>query len=149
MPITKKSVFRIVVRDDNPIIRDHRVHGVRILPGVTLLDSVYRLGAGVVGNTRFELRNIVFRQAIATAGGFDRRVEFEFVPQGTGLWQVAVRSQRMGAEAPAAPSWDLNATCVVAPVPELQWEPGRGIDPKQFVASAERQWSMDAFYDHT
>ncbi|MBE4751861.1 SDR family NAD(P)-dependent oxidoreductase [Corallococcus sp. ZKHCc1 1396] len=69
-----------VIRNDDYVVRDHRVHGARIMPGVTFLDMVYRGLARFWEPWRVELKNILFRHPIVTSEEFDRRVKFSFVP---------------------------------------------------------------------
>ncbi|MEV6613189.1 SDR family NAD(P)-dependent oxidoreductase [Streptomyces sp. NPDC051051] len=86
---------------DNPIVDDHRVHGVRTLPGVTFLDIVYRLlaergiepgGAG--------LSDVLFVEPLTTTEGFDREVTVLLEPDGA-ITRVTATSWRVRDGAPA------------------------------------------------
>ncbi|MGA6163600.1 SDR family NAD(P)-dependent oxidoreductase [Amycolatopsis magusensis] len=71
---------RLVLRADNPIVDDHRVHGVRTLPGVTFLDLVCRaLTERGFDLGRVELRNVLFVEPVVTTEEFDREIDIEFL----------------------------------------------------------------------
>jgi amino acid adenylation domain-containing protein len=146
MPSKTKSAFSISIRHTNPIMRDHRIHGVSVLPGVALLDTLYRLGKKLVGHSGFELQNIVFLEAIATHADFHQHVEFQFEQRDSGGWRVEIRSQRVFDESALRSQWVLNATCVLAVLAQLEPSEPAELDPMQFIGSADSQWSMEAFY---
>ncbi|MHC6630359.1 SDR family NAD(P)-dependent oxidoreductase [Streptomyces globosus] len=69
----------VVVRGTDPVLRDHRVHGTRILPGVSFLDMIYRiLRARGVDTSRVELRRVLFRNPVAAGPDFDTELRLEF-----------------------------------------------------------------------
>ncbi|MFD3806992.1 SDR family NAD(P)-dependent oxidoreductase [Streptomyces sp. NPDC058619] len=69
----------VVVRGTDPVLRDHRVHGTRILPGVSFLDMIYRiLRARGVDTSRVELRRVLFRNPVAAGPDFDTELRVEF-----------------------------------------------------------------------
>lgn len=77
----KNNHFRMktIMTYDNYIVRDHRVHNVRIMPGVTFLDMICR----IMKKKHFvmdqlELRNVLFKEAISTGESFDRKVILSF-----------------------------------------------------------------------
>ncbi|MFH8786799.1 SDR family NAD(P)-dependent oxidoreductase [Streptomyces roseoverticillatus] len=80
---------------DNPIVDDHRVHGVRTLPGVTFLDIVHRLlvarGIPLDGT---ELGDVLFVEPVVTTESFDRELTVELVPDGAGF-HVTATSRRV------------------------------------------------------
>ena len=88
---TKTFTCSAILQNDNPILRDHRVHGVRIMPGVVFLDMVFRaLRDRGFDIADVELRDILFIEPIATTERFDRKVSLSFTPHDAqGLrWQV-------------------------------------------------------------
>ncbi|MCQ8769834.1 SDR family NAD(P)-dependent oxidoreductase [Streptomyces telluris] len=84
----------LLLNRDNPIVDDHRVHGVRTLPGVTFLDIVHRLlvahGIPLEGT---ELNDVLFVEPVVTTESFDRELTVELVPDGAGF-QVTATSRR-------------------------------------------------------
>ncbi|MCX2729173.1 SDR family NAD(P)-dependent oxidoreductase [Saccharopolyspora sp. NFXS83] len=72
----------MVVRGDDPVLRDHRVHGTRILPGVSFLDMIYRVlvARGVPTGTA-ELRRVLFRNPVAVAEGGSSRLRLRFAAE--------------------------------------------------------------------
>ncbi|MFF7388032.1 SDR family NAD(P)-dependent oxidoreductase [Streptomyces scabiei] len=84
----------VVVRGTDPVLSDHRVHGTRILPGVSFLDMIYRiLRARGVDTTRVELRRVLFRNPVAAAAEFDTALRFAFTGDGDG-YHVSVTGTR-------------------------------------------------------
>lgn len=65
----------VVIRAKDPVVRDHRVHGVRVLPGVALLDLVFRSLRGKgVDTAGVEARRVVFRRPVTCRPGQDVEV---------------------------------------------------------------------------
>ncbi|MBM7077194.1 SDR family NAD(P)-dependent oxidoreductase [Micromonospora humida] len=92
---------RLRVTGNHPIVDDHRVHGVRTLPGVTFLDIVYRLldGCGIepggVG-----LSDVLFVSPLTTGGDVDREVTVALEPDGE-VVRVTATSRRVADGVPA------------------------------------------------
>ncbi|MFD5410306.1 SDR family NAD(P)-dependent oxidoreductase [Streptomyces nojiriensis] len=78
-------ICSVVVRGTDPVLRDHRVHGTRILPGVSFLDMIYRiLRARGVDTSRVELRRVLFRNPVAAGPDFDTELRVEFTADADG-----------------------------------------------------------------
>ncbi|MFD3806989.1 SDR family NAD(P)-dependent oxidoreductase [Streptomyces sp. NPDC058619] len=83
------------LKRDNPIVDDHRVHGVRTLPGVTFLDIVYRLlAARAVPLDRTELSDVLFVEPVVTTDSFDRELTVDIAPDGA-VFRVTATSRRI------------------------------------------------------
>src|SRR5262245_5151257 len=66
---------QFTVRDTDPLVNSHRVQDIHILPGVSMLDAVYKtLQAQRMDLTALALRNIVFHEPIVTNEQIDRKV---------------------------------------------------------------------------
>ncbi|MFF9644157.1 SDR family NAD(P)-dependent oxidoreductase [Kitasatospora aureofaciens] len=79
---------------DNPIVDDHRVHGVRTLPGVTFLDIVQRLlAANDFPLERTGLSDVLFVEPVVTTEAFDRELTVEAEPDGD-VYRVTATSRR-------------------------------------------------------
>ncbi|NBE80079.1 SDR family NAD(P)-dependent oxidoreductase [Micromonospora rubida] len=73
----------VLVRGTDPVLRDHRVYGTRILPGVSFLDMIYRiLRARGVDTARAELRRVLFRTPVAAGVDFDTTLTLRFTASG-------------------------------------------------------------------
>ncbi|MFF8433572.1 SDR family NAD(P)-dependent oxidoreductase [Streptomyces bacillaris] len=110
---------------DNPIVDDHRVHGVRTLPGVTFLDIVYRLLAergiepGDAG-----LSDVLFVEPLTTTEGFDREVTVLLEPDGE-TTRVTATSRRVHDGAPADDGQTTHLRAVLrVGLPALTGSPG-------------------------
>ncbi|MGW3045379.1 SDR family NAD(P)-dependent oxidoreductase [Kitasatospora sp. NPDC001159] len=89
----------VVVRGTDPVLRDHRVHGTRILPGVSFLDMIYRiLLAHGVDTERVELRRLLFRNPAAAGPDFDTEVTIRFTADGDGYRVSATGTRRPSGE---------------------------------------------------
>ncbi|MEV4432758.1 SDR family NAD(P)-dependent oxidoreductase [Streptomyces sp. NPDC049585] len=86
----------VVVRGTDPVLRDHRVHGTRILPGVSFLDMIYRiLRARGIDTARAELRRVLFRNPVAAGADFDTELRLQFTADGDGGdYRVSVTGTR-------------------------------------------------------
>jgi len=82
----------ITIKYANLIMRDHRVHGVRIMPGVTFLDMLYRiLKARGIDLNGVQFTDVVFSRPVETTETYDRRLQFSLVP-GDAFWKIDVTS---------------------------------------------------------
>nr|WP_052410221.1 SDR family NAD(P)-dependent oxidoreductase [Paenibacillus durus] len=144
----KDFKYVTVISNDDYVVSDHRVHGVRIMPGVTFLDMLLRiLKSEGIDESAVELRNIIFQEAIATTEDYDRRIEVSLVNEHSRL-RVTVKSQRIyhpsvgAADSP----WDINFMCelnIAAPaVPRM-------INIDQLKADAVTVRDLDDAYAYT
>lgn len=77
------KTFATTIRNDDFIVRDHRVHGVRVLPGVTFIDLIYRSLAGTGIDTRqIALQNLLFKEPVVTSEDYDRALDISVAPYG-------------------------------------------------------------------
>lgn len=68
--------YRTILSSTDPLVDDHRVHGVRTLPALAFLDLLYRLlGAEGFALDRTELRDVRFAQPVVITEEFDREIE--------------------------------------------------------------------------
>ncbi|SPE63560.1 Polyketide synthase PksJ [Streptomyces netropsis] len=81
---------------DNPIVDDHRVHGVRTLPGVTFLDIVCRLlAARDIPLDGTELSDVLFVEPVVTTESFDRELVIALEPDpDSDVFHVTATSRR-------------------------------------------------------
>ena len=133
-------IWKTVIHHDNPIVRDHRVHGVRILPGVTFLDVILRsLQAEGQDPWSWELRNVIFHQPAATAPERDVavRVTLHLVGDGPAR-RVTVSGQAPGESWRDLVEADLR--------PALDGDDDAAMDPAEITDNAERTVNLDAIY---
>ncbi|MER7013149.1 SDR family NAD(P)-dependent oxidoreductase [Saccharopolyspora sp. NPDC000359] len=96
---------RLTLTSDNPIVDDHRVHGVRTLPGVTFLDVVHRvLDERGLALEHTELREVLFVEPVVVTEEFDREIDLELTWQ-SGYYQVVARSRKVRGGEPVDPGW--------------------------------------------
>ncbi|MFQ6329964.1 SDR family NAD(P)-dependent oxidoreductase [Nocardia sp. CWNU-33] len=103
--------FATTVLADDPVVRDHRVHGVRILPGVVYLDMILRAAmAAGYAPADLVIREVFFHRPVALDSGGAVRIAFR-VEASSG--RVRIDVQRLDSGEPTGPI-ELVAECVVA-----------------------------------
>ncbi|WP_419888930.1 SDR family NAD(P)-dependent oxidoreductase [Paenibacillus xylanexedens] len=108
LPATESFLQRL--RHSDYFVRDHRVHGVCTLPGVVLLDMVYRLSGSHLRTTSIELRDIVFIQPIVTSTDFDVDIMLTlYMKMDEG--QVTIHSRKVPKDGEPPSSDVLNMEC--------------------------------------
>lgn len=78
----------------NPLVRDHRVHGKHILPGLSYIDLIFQVfqGHGLEWDT-LELRNLVIHQPLLVTREQGVLLEIHCQETREGLWQVEAAGQ--------------------------------------------------------
>ncbi|MCX8131441.1 MAG: SDR family NAD(P)-dependent oxidoreductase [Clostridia bacterium] len=139
----QSRMFLQKIKNSNYIVRDHRVHGVRVLPGVTLLDMVYRLSKAAVGTQSIELRNIVFKKPVVTSEEFDADVFVSFEAMDS-CWRVEITSQKQKNDNPVGADQDENMECMLYIKPDSDYS--KKVDVAGLIHSADHQLDMDSIY---
>lgn len=133
------------ITHNNWIVRDHRVHGVRIVPGVTFLDIIHRLVKEELALDHITLKNVLFHQPLATSERFDRVFFTRFTPAANNAWQVDISSQKIKGETVVSPTREKHLSCILVPVlSDDVAEPPFAI--QAFIDNADAQWDMDDVY---
>ncbi|MEK3684974.1 SDR family NAD(P)-dependent oxidoreductase [Paenibacillus sp. FSL R10-2736] len=139
--------FSTVIKNSNYIVRDHRVHGVRIMPGVTLLDMIYRFLQTKGINLRdIELRKVLFSEPVSTSGQYDKKIQISFTKKADG-YEVVAQSRKIKEHELLDSTWDENLRC------ELHLSPARAgerksIDIQQIKSLSHRVEDMDHAYSY-
>ncbi|MGO4775596.1 hypothetical protein AB4084_08820, partial [Lysobacter sp. 2RAB21] len=114
------------------IPRDHRVHAVRVVPGVTFFDLVLRaLQARGIDVWRLELADVLFSEPVAVDADRGRRVALSVEQRSPQEWSVRASSRVEGDE--DAP-WRENFACTArftdapAPPPDTLRADGESLD---------------------
>ncbi|MCR4443018.1 MAG: SDR family NAD(P)-dependent oxidoreductase, partial [Peptococcaceae bacterium] len=139
----KKETFLQKIKYGNYIVRDHLVHGIRTLPGVTLLDMVYRLAETYLGTKDIELRDVLFNQPVVVSERFDKHLHVTFTP-GESCWKVTVASQKVKDGLFVEERHDQNMECLLLLREDIN--KGKKLDVNGFINNSTRQWDMDDLY---
>lgn len=103
--------FSTIMKNDNYIVRDHRVHDVRIMPGVTFLDMIFRLLKSKGFNLQeVELRKVLFQEPVATTEEYDKKIHITF-DKVSDYWVVKANSQKIKDNTVLNSNWDENLYC--------------------------------------
>jgi len=131
------------ITNDNFIVRDHHVHHVPILPGVTYIDIVYRVFKEYLDADKMELKNILFHSPLATSPEFDCKVDLVINPIPNG-YKVRISSRKIKDEVLLTEETVLNAECEVFLCDEMESRPS--IDIQKLIADSFRVIDMDEVY---
>nr|WP_127483821.1 SDR family NAD(P)-dependent oxidoreductase [Paenibacillus ehimensis] len=143
LPTTDTFVQRL--RHSDYFVQHHRVHGICTLPGVVLLDMVYRLSASSLRTQAIELRNVVFKQPIVTSEQFDIDIYAAFT-QFEDYTEITVSSRKVLSDKNA----DTDAAVVVNMECQLYMLYGTEAERRPGIPALNRQadkrWDMDEVY---
>ncbi|HEU5333226.1 MAG TPA: SDR family NAD(P)-dependent oxidoreductase [Actinocrinis sp.] len=136
-------VSRVVVTRNDFILRNHRVHGVAVLPGVAFLDIVYRmLVAAGADHERAVVRNVVFAEAVAAAESLDREISCAISSSRNGVRRITAKSRWLREGRPCS-AWRENLTAELVhrddPAPPV-------LDLDALRSSAVRIGDMEELY---
>lgn len=135
-----------MMKHSNYIVRDHRVHGVRIMPGVTMLDIIYRfLISRKVDTSKIELREVTFLEPVSTTEEYDRKISISFEKEGE-HYKISVQSQKVKGNEILDSHWNDILKC------ELHWISSlperKKIDIEQIKNESNRIEDMDYAYSY-
>ncbi|ERH59378.1 MULTISPECIES: type I polyketide synthase [Bacillus amyloliquefaciens group] len=137
--------FTLTIKHTDYIVRDHRVHGTRIIPGVTFLDMIYRMALSKgLPIEELECQNILYLEPVATSDTFDReiRIRFQGLEQG---WEIQAKSRKVKDDRILDESWDENMTCRLMPkIPESM----SSINIDEIKHASVREADMEICYDY-
>src|SRR5581483_7167114 len=86
---------RFLLSSENPIVRDHRVHGEHLLPGLAYIDLLYQIFRQRGHEAqRLMLCNVSIYHPLAMGRDEDVLLEVICTQSHQGFWQVVVQGQR-------------------------------------------------------
>jgi acyl transferase domain-containing protein/NAD(P)-dependent dehydrogenase (short-subunit alcohol dehydrogenase family)/acyl carrier protein len=136
-------VIRQILRNDNFIVRDHHVYEVRTLPGVALLDMIYRLSLDYIGSRAVELRKVLFIQPVVTSDQFDKEILVKFTPEKS-HWKVSIESQKIKNSVLLDDAPQKNMECLLFLLEEEN--PSKYVDVTRFMQEADQEYDMEGIY---
>lgn len=135
-------IFTLDMNNDHYVLRDHKVHGVSIVPGVTYLDLILRCSKILFGKT-FEISRIIFIEPLATDETYNRRVEVRFRKGKHVISEAMVRSRRLDYNGNSYGKWDKHVQCRLNNMPSGTKET---FNIEAFKTNSERQLNMAEVY---
>jgi enoyl-CoA hydratase/carnithine racemase/NAD(P)-dependent dehydrogenase (short-subunit alcohol dehydrogenase family)/acyl carrier protein/SAM-dependent methyltransferase len=136
---------QFTVRDTDPLVNSHRVQDIHILPGVALLDAVYKtLQAQRMDLSALVLRSILFHEPVVTNAQIDRKLAITVDTNGS-EGRVTVTSQPWKIDRVLSSNATTHMTCVLAPGERFAAEP----EPACTKAVAAGAIDLDACYSVT
>jgi enoyl-CoA hydratase/carnithine racemase/NAD(P)-dependent dehydrogenase (short-subunit alcohol dehydrogenase family)/acyl carrier protein/SAM-dependent methyltransferase len=110
---TTRVRSQFTVRDSDPLVNSHRVQDIHILPGVALLDAVYKtLQARGMDPSLCALRSILFHEPVVTNAEIDRKLTITIDPQGD-EGRIAVTSLPWKFDRALAADPTTHMTCLL------------------------------------
>ncbi|WP_367387378.1 SDR family NAD(P)-dependent oxidoreductase [Bacillus vallismortis] len=135
--------FTLTIKHTDYIVRDHRVHGTRIIPGVTFLDIIYRMALSKdLPIEELECQNILYLEPVATSNTFDREILISFQGSHQG-WEIQAKSRKVKDGHVLNENWDKNMQCRLMPKTGGDLI---SIDIDRIKNTAERVSDMDTCY---
>lgn len=132
---------------DTPYLRDHRVHGVPLLPTATALEAAIAAGRSYFGGAEVALESVTYQEALALPEHSDHPVHLVIAPQGSngaafrlasqdamnpGRWHTHVSGvvRRAASITKQAPTDEVRIRCSNALLPEQYYRDVRtlGLD---------------------
>lgn len=138
-----KFVYKTSIDKDNYIIRDHKVHDVAIMPGVTFLDMIFRcLYNKGFATDNITIQNILFLEPISILGNEVKEIrititESEDGTLGTILAESALESEETNRE------WKVNLKAEVDFHNKVEIEP---INVSELIGQAFEMVDLDESY---
>ncbi|MDQ1470012.1 MAG: hypothetical protein QOJ99_1492, partial [Bryobacterales bacterium] len=112
---TTRIRSQFTVRDTDPLVNSHRVQDIHILPGVALLDAVYKtLQAQRMDISALALRSVMFHEPVVTNARIDRRVTVTVDMKG-GEGQITVTSQPWKGDRALTAIVTTHMACLLGP----------------------------------
>ncbi len=139
---TKKH--SLTIYNSDYIVSDHRVYDVRIMPGVTFFDILYRLLQKELGPNGgdFAIHHALFKQPVVTSPDFDYHVEIALNRFGTGFKAYARGKKRCDGKLCGGKWSDLADFEIhrADPLPNIRK------DISRLKQQAARRYDMDRVY---
>jgi acyl transferase domain-containing protein/NAD(P)-dependent dehydrogenase (short-subunit alcohol dehydrogenase family)/acyl carrier protein len=140
---SNKIQFSTIMNHDNMIVKDHRVHGIQVMPGVTFLDLIYRgLNEQQFILEQMELRNLIFKEPVITTADYNREIRIT-IEKESGHGIITAQSRKVRNSQSVGAAWVENFQCELhrctGPEPER-------IDIQSLKAQARRISDMDYAY---
>ncbi|AYB38428.1 type I polyketide synthase [Brevibacillus laterosporus] len=126
------------------IVQDHRVHGVCAVPGLALMDMIYRVAAIYLDKQPIELRQVLFKQPIVTSEHFDKNIYVTFSPLDS-YWKVTITSQKIKDDVVIDQQMEVNMECFLYVMTD--GNNPQTLDVQSFMSQSNKQWDMDQMYD--
>jgi len=138
----RSHIVHLEFDHDNYILRDHKVHGVRIIPGVTYLDLVLRVARELFPQN-IGLSKILFTEPLATTQDFNRSVEVQFEEEKQGTYKVRIRSQRIDHQRKAHGEWTEHMQCLL----DFEKTPANMfLDIRNFISGSDNRHDVSEIY---
>ncbi|RQO64205.1 hypothetical protein DBR43_33120, partial [Pedobacter sp. KBW06] len=135
-------VVRSEFHHENYILRDHRVHEVRIVPGVTYLDMLLRTAKELFGE-ELMLNKVLFTSPLTTTDSFNRLVEIRYKVGKESLYEAGIHSCRINKQGDVYGEWEQHMECRLD---DVQAASHPKLDIAGFIENSDTVFEMSAVY---
>ena len=112
---TTRIRSQFTIRDTDPLVNSHRVQDIHILPGIAMLDAVYKtLQARRMDLSALALRSIVFHEPVVTDAAIDRKLTVTLDTTGA-TGRITVTSLPWKGDRALGADRTTHMTCLLAP----------------------------------
>lgn len=136
--------FSLTVTNKNLIVTNHRIYNINTLPGVVVLEMIYRVAYSFLKTYKFDLRNVVFKSPIVTCEKFDKHIKLSFVEEGA-IWKITVRSKKIYADETPCEEIEENLECELCIIDDED-KIGDVLDINHFKKNAVKIFDIDEIY---
>lgn len=143
MSDSKSSIYRQIIKNNNYIVRDHQVHNVSILPGVALLEMIYRISLIHLETQKITLKNILFHSPITTTGDFDSVILVKFEDKHNNFL-ITINSYKVDKQGNSlSENEDTNLTCTLFINNDNN---ENHLNTQNIITAATQEYDMDSIY---
>lgn len=135
-------VFSMDIDNEHYILRDHRVHNVRIVPGVTYLDLILRCSKQLF-KSKLQIKRIIFTEPLATDETYNRRIQVRFKKGINCISDVEVISRKVDHQGNEYGEWSKHMYCKLQ---KMTNDEAPRMDIQTFMNSSEQQINMSQVY---
>ncbi|WP_103865511.1 SDR family NAD(P)-dependent oxidoreductase [Aquimarina sp. I32.4] len=135
-------VFSLDILNDNYIVRDHKVHTINIVPGVTYLDLILRCSKELFGEI-FTLSRVLFIEPLATDKKYNRCLELRFRKGNHSLYEAMIRSKQIDHNGNVNGAWSKHIHCRLNIREDKETS---RMDINSFIKTSEHQIEMKDVY---
>lgn len=136
--------FSLTVTNKNLIVTNHRIYNINTLPGVVVLEMIYRVAYSFFKTYKFDLRNVVFKSPIVTCEKFDKHIKLSFVGEGA-IWKITVCSKKIYADKTPCEEIEENLECELFIINDED-EIGDVLDINHLKKNAVKIFDIDEIY---
>ena len=143
---TKQIIGKFTISDTDYFVRDHRLKGIHIMPGVTFLDMIFKLlTANSFDLEQVELRNVIFLEPVVTTDEFDRKIDLKItISENSQTVEATSQKWKAGKLVDATVTKHLMCQLFIEEI-----ESKKPVNLSQIINTASQELDLDDCYSMT